>query len=237
MVKEPRRVPKPPGMSRGNRIFLVLIVWALIAAMAFGSLFPELNLPIGHAGGPPVVLVGIFLVVWIVALLQVSAKVGYFGAGLLLIVGPLAGPAVAMAASELYADAMFEPTTAVVVATHPRDRSPVPTEFRFGDGSTRRGIWQAAHCDQWGCSYEVLPPGTEVEVDRDPTGRFPPRGPVSDLTGGAATGWWALLAGAGGVVAAVSVSVIVRRRSLIRRSDEESEAERKAGEGRESPSS
>lgn len=229
MVMEPRRVPKQPGMSRGGRVFLVLLLWVLILAMALGGLFPELNLPFGYAGGPPVLLVGIFIVVWIVALLQVSAKAGYALAGLLLIAGPVAGPMTSMAAAEIYADAVLIPETAVVIASHPRDDSPVPTDFRFADGTEQRGVWRGvSDCGRVDCYHQALAPGTGVEVDRDPAGRIPPRGPASDLTVGEAAGWWAILAGSAAVTAATSVSVITRRRSLLQRSDDDTEAERRA---------
>ncbi|MGD7789177.1 hypothetical protein ACQCX2_12740 [Propionibacteriaceae bacterium Y1700] len=224
MTTPARTTLRSPGMRPSRRVLLVLIMWGLVAVMTWCCLFPELGLPIGNAAAPPMLLGFLFLVVWIIVLLQISHKVPYGIAGILLILGWLAGLLVASAAADLYATRTLQPTSATVVAIHERDDSPIPTDFRFDDGSVHRGVWSGVTgCGRADCPYERLPVGTRVEVGRDPLDAIPPRGPLppegSPLNA-------VLLGLSAPILIGTSLSVIFRRRSLLQRSDAETEADK-----------
>ncbi|OYN98084.1 hypothetical protein CGZ95_12780 [Enemella evansiae] len=214
--------PEHRGMRHSRRVLLVALMVVALGVSIWTSFRPDLDSVFLGVGWPNPVAFAVWFVLFVAALLQVSAKVRAFVVGLAFCFFwplPLYG---SVAANSLYSQFVTERVPATVAAVDESPgRGPYVVTYTMPNGAQERGTWEytEGYGSGGGSTYTTPRVGTQVEVMWDPTGLLPPR--TANRSEGTAAGAPKALAlaipGILGLTAmgAIVTSVLTRRASLV----------------------
>lgn len=225
-------LPYISGMRLRSRVLLVVLTWAVLLGASAALVFPGLDAGILDVNPLAVVLGGVWLVLLVALLIQVSHRWRPVVIGIIFMALVLLPGFVTMGVLSGYGQFAMQRSEATVVEARSRGSQPPSVLFELEDGSRDRG-YSTAMSPRPHSSYIVPAPGTRATVLTDPAGVLPPRTAGADeaTDAGRVEGVALTLPSLVGLalLAVATVSVLTRRESFVTRTAREEEARRVAG--------